>query len=353
MGKILYNNIALNNLQDSEIAITGEITLEALDAYRVHALKNLGEHLTLPGFRRGHIPEPVLRNALGDVAILEEIASLALSDAYPKILTEQAIDALGRPRITLTKPAPGNPVGFSIQTAVVPPVSLPDYVSVAQKITAQPEDLVVEEKEIEEALRHIQESVARPPGTHHNSAESEKKSTEETSAPLPELTDDLVQQLGDFKDVADFREKLVARMKEEKKLRAREKKRIEIADKLAATEITLPKILIDSELSKMLGRLKEDLQQANGLFNDYLSHLKKTEEDIRNDWNTEAKKRATLQLVMNAIAQKENITAPGEEIERRSAHILKQHKDADPENVRVYVETMLGNEAVFRFLENQ
>ena len=33
-------------------------------------------------------------------------------------------------------------------------------------------------------------------------------------------------------------------------------------------------------------------------------------------------------------------------------HILEHYKDADREQVRVYAETVLMNEQVFRFLEN-
>lgn len=349
--KILYTSIAITNGADSEIVITGEIPTESLPLYRARALKNLGEHVALRGFRKGHIPERVLINAIGDIAVLEETASLALSDAYPAILKEHIIDALGRPRITLTKLAPGNPIGFSIETAVVPPIFLPDYASIAQKINARPDDGMVEEKEIEEAMRHIQESVSRAPSIQHNAAENEEKSPKET-APLPELTDAFVQQLGDFKDVADFRAKLTERLREEKKMRAREKKRVEIADNLvAASGMTLPKVLVESELAKMLGRLKEDLQRANIPFDEYLAHLKKTEEDIRNNWKEEAKKRAKLQLILNAIAEKEKISTPSEETERQTTAILQHNRGADPEKVRIYVGTMLTNESVFQLLE--
>ena len=63
---------------------------------------------------------------------------------------------------------------------------------------------------------------------------SRKPSTRKPiEAGMPELTDEFVKTLGDFKDVPDFRLKFSAMIAENKKDEAREKTRIRIADAIA------------------------------------------------------------------------------------------------------------------------
>lgn len=71
--------------------------------------------------------------------ILETMTELALRDLYPKILEGEKIDAIGRPRIEITKLAAGSPLGFKITTAVYPKFALPDYRALAAPlIRAEP-----------------------------------------------------------------------------------------------------------------------------------------------------------------------------------------------------------------------
>jgi len=84
---------------------------------------------------------------------------------------------------------------------------------------------------------------------------------------------------------------------------------------------------------------------------DYLGHLKKTMEDLRKDWRTDAEKRAKLQIVMNKIAGVEKIEPEAEKMEAEVKHLLASYKDAKEERVREYVAMVLTNEKVFEFLE--
>jgi len=94
--------------------------------------KNLNEDIKVDGFRKNMVPENVLAAKVGEFVIDQETAELALSRAYMNILIDRKIDAIGRPQVTITKLARGNPLEFKIITAVVPEVKLPDYKKIAQ-----------------------------------------------------------------------------------------------------------------------------------------------------------------------------------------------------------------------------
>ena len=86
---------------------------------------------------------------------------------------------------------------------------------------------------------------------------------------------------------------------------------------------------------------------------DYLTHLKKTKEDLAKEWAPDALKRAKVQLIISKIALEEKIEADPEIIKTEVANLLKVYKDATEDRTRAYVEMMLTNEKVFEWLENQ
>ena len=65
-----------------------------------------------------------------------------------------------------------------------------------------------------------------------------------------------------------------------------------------------------------------------------------------------SRKRAKLQLVLNEIAEKENIEPDKSKVDHEVSHLLEHYKDADETRVRIYVESILRNEAVLKMLED-
>jgi trigger factor len=143
-------------------------------------------------------------------------------------------------------------------------------------------------------------------------------------------------------------------MKIEKETVEKDKLRLAIVeDLLKETSGDLPEILVESEIDKILYRLQADITNAGLNFEDYLTQIKKTEADLRNDWREDATKRAKLAVVIHTISEKENLKPSEEEIEKEVGNIMAMYKDADPTRARAYIENMLENEKVFAFLENQ
>ena len=339
----------------STVEIVGSVDTATYEKYRAPALKNINESVIIDGFRKGNVPENILIAKVGEMAILEEMAELALSKAYIEILIDNKIDAIGKPKIQVTKMAAGNPLEFKLTTAVTPEVTLPDYkkIAAAEIAKSNPNEEKVTDQDVEDAILRIRKSRASHEGHDHSkmSAEEHDKAVE---AAMPELTDDFVKSLGEFSDVPDFKNKLSLMVGEEKKDAAREKRRIRIADAIAEkSTIDLPAIMLESELGRMESQFRADIERMNVTLEDYLKHAKKTLEDIKNDWKPHAEKKAKLQLILNAIAVKEKIMPSAEEVETEVEHITEHYKDADREHATVYAETVLTNEKVFEFLEKK
>ena len=365
----------VEELPDSQVKITGELPYAELESERNAALVSLGKNVAIDGFRKGNIPAPVLEKHLGEMTIMAEMAERAIAHAYPHIIVEHGIEAIGQPQIEVKKIAPDNPLEFSATVSVVPSFELPDYIAIAKDVnTERPADEVTD-AELEEKIADIQRQKnayerlqgkaaqgEKPEGDATDlptpETEAEKKAEEEAAnAPLPELTDEYVKGLGQpgqFETVEDFKKMLREHLEVEKKQQNAAKHRAAITDKIIEkTDVQLPQILIDSEINQMLSQMQEDLDRAQLNMDDYLSHIKKTKEDLVADWKPAAEKRAILQLVLNEIAKKEELVPEPEKVKEQTAELMERFKDADEQRVRLYVASVLLNEQTMKLLEEK
>jgi FKBP-type peptidyl-prolyl cis-trans isomerase (trigger factor) len=77
----------------------------------------------------------------------------------------------------------------------------------------------------------------------------------------------------------------------------------------------------------------------------------KTEENIKEEYRNEAEKRAKFEIVLKEIFKVEGLNTNPEDVEKQVQNIAQMHQDVDLENVRLYVENIMINEEVMKFLE--
>lgn len=343
----LSENVTITKEKGSTVVVAGDIPVSVVDAHRAKAIKRLGRNLNVPGFRKGHVPDALIIDRFGEQAILEEIAELVLSHAYGDIIMHEKLDVIGRPQVTLTKIALGNPIGFKITASVYPEVTLPDYKKIAAGVIGKhddPEKVELGEQEVALEMERIRGIIAQQGG---------RRATE-AGATSPELTDELVRTLGDFKDLADFEARLRSQLLGEKIRKEIEKRRLAIVDAiLEKTKMEVPDIFVQDELDKMMSEFRDNVTRMGMKVEDYLIQVKKTVDDLRNDWQPDALKRAKLQLVVAEIAKKEHITPNEQALEKEVAHITEHYSGAREENVRSYVTMMMTTDLVFALLEGR
>jgi len=350
-----YISADIKKLPNSALEINGSVSAESVEKYRAEALKHINKSVLVDGFRKGMIPENILVSKVGEMAVLEEMAELALSRAYIDILIDNKIDAIGRPQVAITKLAKGIALEFKATTAIVPEVKLPDYKSLANKeVKASSTDKIeVTDKDVEESILRVRKAHAKHEGHDHDKMTPEEHEKAILDS-LPEFNDEFVRSLGsDFADIEDFKKKVREMIGENKKDEAKEKLRLKIADAISATtEVEIPDLMIETELNRTQSQFETDIERMGVKIDDYLKHAKKSLEDIRKEWRPHAEKKAKLQLVLNSIAVKENIKPTPEEIDAEVDHIVEHYKDADRERAATYAETVLTNEKVFQWLES-
>lgn len=354
----------IKKLEKSEVEIIGTIESSLFATYETKALEKIGERLELQGFRKGKAPVDIVKQNVSEMELLEEMAELALAENYVKILEENKIDAIGRPQVSITKIGKGSDLEFKIVTAALPEIKLPNYKKIAKEENAKPEnkkEIGIDEADVEKVIKDLRKMRAEQ--ANHQNHEGHENMTEEEHAKAhaevpeseyPEFNDEFAKTFGDFKSADELKEKIKSNLKIEKETEQKDRARLAIVEEIIKqTEGEIPEILIQSEIDKILYKLEADITNIGMKVEDYLKQINKSIEDLRNEWRTDAEKRAKLQMIIHSISKAEKLEPTEEEIEKDVKRITEMYKEADSNRARAYVEQMLENEKVFNFLERQ
>jgi len=148
----------IKKLEKSQLEITFELTAKEFNKYVDRALEHLKRHTKMDGFRPGTVPKDLVEKQVGSENLLMEAGDLAVKEAYTKAVNENHLEPIGNPDVQIKKIAKGSEFLFVAKISVLPEVSLPDYKEIASSIKGQ--DVLVEEKEIEDTLTYLQKSRA-------------------------------------------------------------------------------------------------------------------------------------------------------------------------------------------------
>ncbi len=338
-----------------EVEVRAEIPAETLAQYRAEALKDLQKTVKLDGFRPGKAPENRIIEVYGEEAILRRAAESAVQKELPELLAIEKLPVVDTPKVTIETLQTGKSLVFTARAALAPKVELPDYKEIATKNPPIDESAVeVSSEEHSQALTHLRRERLRiekiESGTDPQKAVEESHTIEEKE--LPELGEDFVKSLG-FENTQAFSDKLLENIKTEKELQAREKRRAALLDALVKeSTISYPAMLREYELNDMEARMTDDIKRGGGTFEQYLTQIKKTREEVRAEWKDAADKRARVRLILGEIARKENIEPDAERLGHELEHAKKHYPQADTSVLRAHIAHALRNDAVLKFLES-
>jgi FKBP-type peptidyl-prolyl cis-trans isomerase (trigger factor) len=345
-------NYKLKSKKEEGRELTIEVLVEKnfVDSFKEKTIKKIGKDIELKGFRKGMAPEKMIIENVGDLKIFEEQAYTALHEILPVIMLDEKIDALTSPKISITKISPSDDFEFKATFTLMPTIELADYKKIAKSINPSGK-IEITEKEVEDYIEYIRKN--RAESEYMKKKTAGEKVDDSDKNKLPEFNDDFVKTLGKFSGVDDFKKQLTENMKNEKVANEKNKRRTEIIEKIIdESKVDLPEVLIEEEKDRMMNQYRSDIERIGIKFDDYLKEIKKTVEELKKDWHTDAVKRSKMNLILPKIAGAEKIVADKDRLEQEMKHIVEHHKDVDENVARVYLSHVLTNEKVFEYLEN-
>ncbi|WJH32500.1 trigger factor [Paenibacillus sp. CC-CFT747] len=133
---------------------------------------------------------------------------------------------------------------------------------------------------------------------------------------LPVLDDEFAKDVSEFETLEEFKQDIEKRVKERKEQANQREKENLVVDKAAeAAELDIPAAMVESEIGQMIQEFENRLKGQGMNMELYYQFSGQNEEALKEQMRGDAEKRVRNNLVLEAIAKAENITATDEEIE--------------------------------------
>lgn len=370
----MVNNQASYKIKDrSATAVTVEVSIDPqLLKDRLGAIYDrYSREVSIPGFRKGHVPHSFLETRFGKEVFLQDAREQLQKEHLPKALAELELSPVSPPELKTISAEEDPSFVFEASLAVLPEFELPDYRGI--ELAVPPGDKVAEE-DIEAALEETQRQHATlVPKDRKTVSEGDIVSvkageeewdmrasrghpvtsrligndigvTVEVDLPtsgenvvpaeltivgikeieLPEIDDELAKDAG-YEDLAMLREGLTDEI-EERGARQREQDiKVKLLDWVVRqTDLPLPQPLVDQVAAEEFTKFKQSFEHpgAATTFADYLEEEDKDEETMRTEYKRRAEKRLRRELVLRRIVEKEGLQiddAGLDEIARKDA----------------------------------
>ena len=150
-------SLQVEKLEKNMAKLTIEVSAEELEKAIQEAYQKNKNKISVPGFRKGKVPRPMIEKMYGKEVFYEDAANALIPTAYEKAMDECEEDIVSQPKIDVTQLEAGKPFIFTAEVALKPTVELGKY----KGVTVEKADVAVSEEEISAAMDKERENNAR------------------------------------------------------------------------------------------------------------------------------------------------------------------------------------------------
>lgn len=135
---------------------------------------------------------------------------------------------------------------------------------------------------------------------------------------LPELDDDFAKDTSEYDTIDELREHTAEDLKKQKKDEAEAMMKDQALGKVyEANEIEVPEVMIRDEINSMLSEFDQQLRAQGMSLEHYIDYMGTTAEDFRANMKDDALKRVKTRMIVEKIADLENIQAEEEDVDKQ------------------------------------
>ena len=289
-----YTNLKKLSDKNNEVEFRAEIPLETVQAHEARELRAMGQTVSLPGFRKGKVPEALLREHINPVHLLEETAETAVRAAIQDIVESEKLETIGMPKVTLQTLAPQKPILFTVRFAIEPNVKLPDYQAIGKEIFLRPSEPKVAEKDPTEEAGHTHD--------HANDVRAARRNEALTTI-------------------------------------------------VRKATVTVPELLIEQELARYIDNRDAELERLGLSLDAFLKETKKTEKDLEKEDRAMIESRIRTSFVFRKIQETNNINASEREISAKVDALKHYYPNEHPQNLHRQAAAEVIEEKIFALIE--
>lgn len=330
-------NYKLKKNKSYESTLTVDLDKTDLDHYLNEASKHLANDLRLDGFRKGKIPLDVAKEKLDKDQVLETAFNLAFRQSFGEVLSKEKLEVIETGNFQVKENSPQKLV-YSVILTVFPEFEIKNY----RNIKVDKKDVFISQVEVDKVVESIRKSKA-------------------ANGAVPELNDDFAKRLGRFQNIGELKASVSDGLKEEKEIRESQRIQTAILDKIAEnTKIDLPPVLVSRQLDQMTLDLDADLHREGMELNLFLAKIKKTADQLKDEWKSKAELLVKKALILKEIARLEKIEVAPEEAKVKIDEFLanfpnieEAEKKIDLVKLGEQIGQILLNQKVLAFLEEE
>ncbi len=284
----------IEKLPKSRVRLTITVDTNMIDKHYKAAVKKVGAHVEIKGFRKGKAPEAMVIQKAGNPTVLNEMLDLLLPDSYYSALADHkdlvpvaqpAVDVKKMEGLTEENLIP-TAVTYTAEVDIMPEFKLGDY----QKIRVSPKKVnpKVEAKEIDGTIEE-----------------------------LKKLYSEEWLKVGHFKDEVEAREAVEVNIRQQKIFQAQSDTYDMIIDELfKKVKLEVPEAFIHNEIHRMERQVEMQAKGYGMTFEDWLAQEKLSHEDFHTKYHEQAEKAAKVGMVLGRIAEAEGIDPAGNDASR-------------------------------------
>jgi trigger factor len=146
----------VETLNPTRVKLTVEVPFDELKPSLDAAYKSISKQVNIPGFRKGHVPPRIIDQRIGRGAVIEEAVNEALPRFYAQAVEASEVRPLGQPSVDVTEvpdPAKGGELKFTVEVDVRPELTLPELDGIPVTV----DDLEVTDADVDERLETLRQ----------------------------------------------------------------------------------------------------------------------------------------------------------------------------------------------------
>lgn len=138
---------SVETLSPTRVKMTVEVPYEELKPSVDAAYKAIGSQISIPGFRPGKVPARIIEQRVGKGAVMQEAVNDALPKYYGDAVEENDLRPMGQPEVDLTEVPmdAGDQLVFTAELDVRPTIDLPEFSTIEVQVDPVGEDAVNEQ----------------------------------------------------------------------------------------------------------------------------------------------------------------------------------------------------------------
>ncbi len=281
---------AVNRLADATIELIITIPWMEVKAVYDHVVDHAVENAEITGFRKGKAPKNIVEEKLDKSKTYEEVLRELIPKVYNEAVAAQKIKPIVTPRVEIKEATESKDWVLRLLTCERPAFTLKDYKSAIKEIVASKSKKIW------------------TPGQEP----AKENAPKDTKPTLDELLKALYGQV----------------------------------------EISLPSILIDQEVNRLLSELIDQTKKLGLTVEQYLVSTGRNADTIRKEYEEQAKRTLTLEFALEEIADKEGILISDDDIDT----VIKSSKTEEERKAlsaqRYYLASVLRRQKTLDFLSS-